>query len=255
MTGRARRFLVVAGLVLAGFAAAVPMVRGQQALVADLSDHEVAITTGFTGAELLLFGAIEGEGQIVVVVTGPRQSVTVRRKDRVAGIWINTRSMTFDNVPSFYTVATTGNLEDIDPDVRTRQEVGLNHIDIRAVGVRKDTVGEEVMAFREGLIRNQVRQGLYSAGSGRISVQADRLFRTWVSFPANVVTGIYNVSVYYMRDGNPVHAQTTPLRVSKIGLGAYVFRFAHTNSAAYGVFAIVVAVLAGWFAAAIFRKV
>src|SRR3546814_79845 len=84
-----RSFLLTALLVLGGFAAAVPAVFGQQELVADLSDHEVAITTGFTGAELLLFGAVEGEGQIVVVVTGPRQTTTVRRKARVAGIWMN----------------------------------------------------------------------------------------------------------------------------------------------------------------------
>ena len=117
------------------------------------------------------------------------------------------------------------------------------------------TATEEVQEFRDGLIRNQVRQGLYYAGSGRISVLSDRLFRTRVSFPANVVTGIYNVSVYYIRDGSPVHAQATPLRVSKIGLGAYVFRFAHYNAAAYGVLAVLVAALAGWLAAAIFRKV
>jgi len=248
-------FLVTACLVLAAFAAAAPVVRGQQDLIADLSDHEIAITTGFTGAELLLFGAVEGEGQIIVVVTGPRQSVTVRRKDRIAGIWINTESMTFQNVPSFYTVATTGSLDDIDPDVRMRQEMGLDHISLRPMLKDRDTPTARIRTFRDGLIRNQVRHGLYGAETGRILVLSGRLFRTRVSFPANVVTGIYTVSVYYLRDGSPVHAQTTPLRVSKIGLGAYVFRFAHTNAAAYGIFAILVAVLAGWLAAVIFRKV
>ena len=254
MKERVVRFVATAALVLAAFAA-VPAVRGQQPLVADLSSHEVAISTGFTGAELLLFGAIEGEGQIVVVVTGPRQAMTVRRKGRVAGVWMNTASMTFQNVPSFYAVAATGSLDSVDPDVRSRQEMGLEQLNVRAIDLAPGTATEEVQEFRDGLIRNQVRQGLYYAGSGRISVLSDRLFRTRVSFPANVVTGIYNVSVYYIRDGSPVHAQTTPLRVSKIGLGAYVFRFAHYNAAAYGVLAVLVAALAGWLAAAIFRKV
>jgi uncharacterized protein (TIGR02186 family) len=254
MNGRARHFMIAAGLVLSAFAA-IPAVYGKQDLVANLSDHEIAITTGFTGAKLLLFGAIEGEGQIVVVVTGPRQSVKVRRKERVAGIWINTDSMTFDNVPSFYAVATTKPLEQIDPDIRSRQEMGLNHLNLRPADIDDDVSMEDINAFREGLVRNQVRHGLYSASSGRITLVSDRLFDTWVSFPANVVTGIYTVSVYYIQDGNPVHAQTTPLRVSKIGLGAYAFRFAHNNAAAYGVFAIVIALLAGWLAAVIFRKV
>lgn len=255
MTRPARRFLITAGLVLSAFVAAIPVVYGKQDLVANLSDHEIAITTGFTGAKLLLFGAIEGEGQIVVVVTGPRQSMKVRRKDRVAGIWINTNSMTFDNVPSFYAVAATGALDEIDPDIRSRQEIGLDHLNLRPTDVADGVSVEHIRAFREGLIRNQVRHGLYAASNGRISVVSERLFDTWVSFPANVVTGIYTVSVYYIQDGSPVHAQTTPLRVSKIGVGAYAFRFAHNNAAAYGVFAIAIAVLAGWLAAVIFRKV
>jgi hypothetical protein len=41
-----------------------------QPLVADLSAHEISITTGFTGTELILFGATEGEGEVVVVVRG-----------------------------------------------------------------------------------------------------------------------------------------------------------------------------------------
>src|SRR3546814_7373720 len=115
--------------------------------------------------------------------------------------------------------------------------MGLDHLNLRAVDLEPDTSIETVRAFREGLIRNQIRHGLYAAGTGRIALQSGRLFRTWVSFPANVVTGMYSVSVYYIRDGSPVHAQTTPLRVSKTGIGAYVFRVAHTNGAAYGIFA------------------
>ena len=138
MKERVVRFVATAALVLAAFAA-VPAVRGQQPLVADLSSHEVAISTGFTGAELLLFGAIEGEGQIVVVVTGPRQAMTVRRKGRVAGVWMNTASMTFQNVPSFYAVAATGSLDSVDPDVRSRQEMGLEQLNVRAIDLAPGT--------------------------------------------------------------------------------------------------------------------
>ena len=78
-----------------------------QPLVADLSSHEISITTGFSGTELLLFGATEGEGDIVVVVRGPAGPATVRRKSRVLGIWINTDSVRFEGVPSFYRVASS----------------------------------------------------------------------------------------------------------------------------------------------------
>ena len=36
------------------------------ALVADLSEHLVKIDLGFTGKKVLLYGAIEGDGKVVV---------------------------------------------------------------------------------------------------------------------------------------------------------------------------------------------
>jgi len=72
-----------------------------EALVADLTNHLIAITTGFTGAAVVLFGAIDGPGDIAVVIRGPDRDVTVRRKTRVAGIWVNSEEVNFGNVPSF----------------------------------------------------------------------------------------------------------------------------------------------------------
>ena len=72
-----------------------------QALVADLTNHLIAITTGFTGASVVLFGATDGPGDVAVVVQGPDREMTVRRKRRIAGIWVNSREVMFANVPSF----------------------------------------------------------------------------------------------------------------------------------------------------------
>lgn len=243
--------LALACLLLPAHAA-----RAQQDLVADLSDHLVRITTGFTGANVLLFGAVEGEGAIVVVVTGPRGPVTVRRKNRVAGIWANTEAVTFSNVPAYYAVAATEPLETLaSPDVRSRQEIGLDNINLRLADRYLGLTDPVVKEFRDGLVRNNVARGLYDPAVSEIKVLSDRLFHTTIEFPANVATGLYTVSVYYIRDGNPVFAQTTPLSVSKVGIGADVFLFAHRNSVAYGLIAIAIAVGAGWLAAWIFRKV
>jgi len=246
-------------LLLAFFAliAAGGPVAAQQVLVADLSQHRIGISTGFTGAEVMLFGAIEGEGQIVVVVTGPRETVTVRRKDRVAGIWANVESLDFENVPAFYAVASTSPLDEVAPeDVRGRQEIGIDNIAMRPSGISMvEASTPHLRAFREGLVRNRVNQGLFRREAAPITVLSDRLFHTRISFPANVATGVYSVSVYYYQDGVATNGQTTPLLVEKTGVGAEVFLFAHRRAAMYGLIAIAIAVFAGWAAAAIFRKV
>lgn len=249
MAGRILLLLTLA----AGLLGDVPA-RAQQDLVADLSDHLVAITTGFTGADVLLFGAVEGEGEIIVTVTGPRGDVTVRRKDRVAGVWVNVESVTFANAPSFYAVASTEALENVaNADIRQRQQIGIENISMFPDDPEVDPGTAAI--FRAGLIRNKRAAGLYSDDVLPITVLSNRLFRTRIHLPANVAIGTYTVAVYYLRDGSAVHAQTTPLVVSKTGIGADIFLFAHTNSAAYGVLAIIVAVAAGWLAAWIGRKV
>jgi uncharacterized protein (TIGR02186 family) len=248
--------LMLSAVVLAG----VPAERGDgQDLVADLSQHLVAITTGFTGTEVLLFGAVErpagggSPGEVAVVVRGPGTPVTMRRKSRVAGIWMNTASMTFERVPSFYAVAASAPLSQIaTPQVRQRNGIGLDALDISLPPAKASpNVARE---WRDALIRAKQRNGLYSASVRPVVFLGARLFRTEVYFPANVPTGSYQVETYLLRDGQVVSAQTTPLIVSKVGVEATLTRFATEYAAVYGLVAIIVALLAGWGGYALFRK-
>src|SRR5271154_4493001 len=100
-----------------------------EALVADLTSHLIAITTGFTGASVVLFGATDGPGDVVAVVRGPERDMIVRRKSRVAGIWINTRQLVFANVPSFYALYAPRPLQEIAPaSVQALHEMGLDNL-------------------------------------------------------------------------------------------------------------------------------
>lgn len=242
-----RRGLAI--LVLALLAAGPA--RGQ-ALVFDLSNHLIAITTGFSGTELLLFGATEGEGDVIVVLRGPESTPVVRKKSRVAGIWINTEAMPFGGVPAFYRVASSRPLEQIAPPaVRARHQIGLENIRATSPPAAPP---EAVAVFRAGLLRNQEARGLFSSEVGRVAFLGPRLFRTRVVLPANVPPGSYTVEVLLLRGGQVIAAQTTPMFVSKIGLGAEVYDFAHRHAALYGILAIALAVLSGWGAGVAFRK-
>lgn len=223
----------------------------QQPLVADLSSHLIAVTTGFVGTDLLLFGATDGDASdVVVVVRGPATSMVVRRKDRVGGIWINRDEMQFNGLPSFYFVASSRPLDAIaESTVLARQRIGIDHLQFETDGDNRD-----IPAFREAAVRNLQREGLYGKELGKVSFLGNRLFRTDVHFPSNVPTGSYIVTVYLVRNGAIESAQSTPLSVSKIGVGAWVYDFAYQQSALYGLLAIVLALLAGWLAGVVFRR-
>ncbi len=230
---------------------AAPAARAQEPLVADLSSREIAINTGFTGASLLLFGAVAGEGDVVVVVRGPARREVVRRKKRVAGVWINVESVSFRDVPVFYRIATARPLAEIAPEaVLEARQLGAERLRLRRIGAAPS--GRD--PFLAALLRNKGRDRLYSDGQGKIKVIDNRLFRTDVYFPANVPTGIYTVEVMLFRAGHLVDVQLTPVTVRKVGLEADIYNFAHQHSALYGIIAILIALMAGWLAGAVFRK-
>ncbi len=244
------------GAIAGGLCFVFTMILGNpgraEALVADLSDHLIAVTTDFTGTELLLFGSIEEEGEVIVVVYGPRQPVTVRRKDRIAGIWINTASEIFGGVPAFYHVAMTEDAtEGLPLSVLQRHQIGPDNLKFDA----PDTMSEaERRDFRAALIRNKQATNLYSDEPGLIEMRGQRLFRATVVFPVNVPIGTYVIETLLVRDGRIESAQTTPLFISKIGAGAEIYRMAHTYPGPHGLIAILIAVVAGFGANWIFRR-
>jgi len=222
-------------------------------LIVDISQHLVAITTGFTGADVLLFGVREGEGQIVVVVRGPGEKTTVRRKDRIAGIWVNRDSVEFAGIPAFFHVAATGELAE-DPVRKLLERYGLGRDILAAEPDEPDADKARVDSFRDALIRNKQAADLYASEVWPVTFIGDRLFRTTIPFPANVPTGRYSVEVYSVEDGRIREMSSTPLLVSRAGFGAAVYDFAHDYSPAYGLVAIAVALMAGWGAGTMFRK-
>lgn len=243
---------LLACLATLALAALMPAAARAQQVIADLSRHLVAITTGFAGAEVLLFGAVDGEGEVIVTVRGPESEVVVRRKSQVNGMWINTQSVTFGRVPGYYAVASTKPLEEILPGtVADREQIGARRL--RFVPDRS-APPETVEIFRHALLRNMERAGLFQPRTAAIRFLGQRLFRADIVFPANVPTGNYTVNVYLVRDGQVISATSTPLAVSKIGLSAEIFDFAQNRGLSYGLIAVAFAGFAGWAASRLFQR-
>jgi uncharacterized protein (TIGR02186 family) len=243
------RLLVVLCLLLAGTGAGRARA---EALVADLSNHLIAITTGFTGTDLLLFGATDGPGDVLAVIRGPTGRAIVRRMGRLFGIWVNRDSLDFDEVPNFYAVASSRPLGQLlTAETAQRYGIGLDNLGLQPLDEAAPGEAAEMLA---ALTRIKIRENLFRPEPGRVSFLGGQLFRADFHFPANVPTGSYLVQILLLRDGKVASAQTTPLIVSKIGVGADIFQFAHRHAAAYGALAIVIALFAGWMAHLAFRR-
>lgn len=244
-----------AGLAIAALAWVSASAVAQEApLVADVSEHMVAITSDFTGKDVLLFGAIDAPGDIVVVVKGPPGPVAVHKKNRVGPIWINTQNIRFEDIPSFYQAATTRPADEfVSEALAARYQVGLDNLRLEpdAAGV----AAEQIADFRAALTRLKIDSGHYQPEIGAVTMMSDRLFRTNLHFPANAPTGTYIVEVYLFRDGQVASAVIVPFIISKLGVGADITEFAKNFGWIYGLISIALAVGAGWGASAVFRRV
>lgn len=243
----------LAGMVtlLAAAVAATPA--AAKDLSIDVSEPVVQITAGFAGTEVLLFGAKQGPGDVIVVLRGPNRDQVVRRKVRKVGVWVNADRVTFKQVPTFYWMASNRPIDEFLGDkARNLYQIGLNHLTLQPVG--EVPPGVNINDFRQGLKRTMVAKGLFKAEPELLTFVGDHLFRTRVRFPANVPTGTFSVDVYLVRDGKVVDYQTSLLNVRKFGLEAGIYDFAQRHALVYGILAIVIAVVAGWTANAIFRR-
>lgn len=231
-------------LFFAGAAEASP-------IIADLSYHMIAIDSSFKGTSLLMFGARGDAGDIVIAVRGPEAEFTVRRKERHAGIWVNSATVRFKHVPRFYTIASTRPLTELGSDELLRRlRIGTDDMKLESDSVRRD-----VDEFRTAFKDDRARQGLFTPIPKTISFMSDTLFKTFIDFPDKTPNGNYTAEVYLIHNGQLVSMQSTPIRVRREGTEAMLYNVAHNWPLTYGIIAVAMAFILGWAAAAAFRRI
>ncbi|GFE63298.1 TIGR02186 family protein [Litoreibacter roseus] len=243
-------------LLLASVTAAHP-----EEVVAGLSRDQVAITANFDGSDILVFGAVKREApipssaplQVIITVSGPKEPVTVRRKDRRLGIWVNTEAIEVDAAPSFYAVATTGPLDEVLTNTDDLRHTITIPRAIRVVGAA--TGGRSVQEFSDALVRIRQEANLYQQLEGAVNLFEETLFSTRIDLPANLVEGDYKTEIFLTRNGRVVDNHTTIIQVSKVGLERWIYNLAHDRPLIYGLLSLFIAISAGWLASAVFRYI
>ncbi len=211
-----------------------------KSIVADIDHHLIAITTDFSGDDVLIFGAVDQPGDVVMALWGPLTSVQVHHKERIAGIWINREPVTFGDVPSFYGIASSRPLGDmLKPERLDRYQLGVGRLQIKTLAADVQSL-DEVPAYHDALLRQRQQGSLFADKVGRVTFVGDTLFRANLRLPSTVPTGKFLVEVYLVHNGEVVDAQTIPLVISKVGFGADIYRFANKYGFAYGVIALIV---------------
>ena len=224
----------------------------------------MAVTSSFTGTEIVVFGAVDNSRQqtaeaglydVVIVLEGAPTQIVVRRKSKVAGIWINTSSAIFENVPSYYAIVTTRPLEEIaDKKVLAEYEIGFSHIRMSPVAGIKEFVPGDLKQYREGVVRIKQHDGLYLKGDYKVAFIGRSLFRGTIGLPANVPVGPLVARVYLFREGQLLAKNISKVTLEREGLERLLHDFAFQHSFYYGIATVLLAVAAGLVASRLFGR-
>lgn len=230
-------------------------------LVPDVSQRQIDIQSGFTGAEMLLFGAIiyprgvapEGQIDVAVVLRGPTRPITLREKQKIAGIWINADSTDFRSVPGYYAIASSRPLETIvDNKTAAIYELGLDKLQLSPSG---EVDATEQRRFANGLVDLNQRNGLFRQQAGSVEITDQVLYRARLIIPSSVPVGTYTAETLLIRNGRVIVADdNVEVRIRKTGFEALITILARDYSLFYGTMAVLVSLLLGWFAGFVFQR-
>jgi uncharacterized protein (TIGR02186 family) len=227
-------------------------------LVAGLSQDQIEITSNYTGTDMVVFGAIESMGDtsnaardVVVVVRGPNADMSVRRKARVAGLWVNRDEMSLSGMPAYYFVASSRPLKEIaSAQTLQRYQIGLGSLQPEGVSTHAPA---KAVPFIKAAVQEREKDKLYAELPQGVEFLSYALFRVRVPMPADVPRGQYTAEVYLFRDGTVISAQSTPLFVNQSGLERRLHNLAQSWPVAYGLSAVFMAGFMGWLSSVVFR--
>jgi uncharacterized protein (TIGR02186 family) len=259
------RRLAIAACALLGAAFAAVNPAAAERLVTTMSRHQVLVTSSFTGTSIVLFGTIEPDSptarrrttgyDLAVTVSGPRQSIVERRKERVLGIWTNMASRTFIDVPSYLAVLTSQPFEQFLPVLAvTRQQLGLDNFVLRQQSetTNRDIGRDDV--FRSNFIRLKTQHRLYMQSTNGVTLLTPTVFRAEVPLPAEAPIGVYEVDVRVFAEGAMIVRASSAFEVVKIGFEQFVANAAQEYGLLYGLATAMMALMTGWFASVVFRR-
>ena len=180
--------------------------------------------------------------------------VTVQKKEKILGIWVNTQKVNYINAPKYLNISSNRDINQIlNQKTRKISEIGLNNLNVR-IQPGKNISTQNEKEWRKALTRNMLKSKLWSLNENSVALNKDALFRSYLTLPSNVPTGNFNVKILHYRNNKLISKETSTINVLKSGISAEIYNIAQNYSTLYGIFAVLLAVLIGWATNLIFRK-
>ena len=219
----------------------------------DISEDNIKIDTNFTGKEVIIFGILNDSQETIMTIKGPQKNAVIQKKERILGFWFNTKQITYNEIPSIFFIASSKNIEDILPaSTIIKEELSFNYLLENKTSQRNFISDVSLENWKDNFIRINKNKNLFKEYN--VEKIDNKLFQTRIFFPAKSIPGEYKVNVYQIRNNLILDNKEKIITLKKSGVGSQIYNFAHNNAAAYGLFAIIFAIMYGFLAATLFRR-
>ena len=219
----------------------------------DISENNIKIETNFTGKEVIIFGILNDGQETIMTIKGPQKNAVIQKKERIFGFWFNTKQITYNEIPSVFFIASSKNIEDILPaSTIIKEELSFNYLLENKTSQRNFISDVSLDNWKDNFVRINKNKNLFKKYN--VEKIDNKLFQTRIFFPAKSIPGEYKVNVYQIKNNLILNNKEKIITLKKSGVGSQIYNFAHNNAAAYGLFAIIFAIMSGFLAATLFRR-
>jgi uncharacterized protein (TIGR02186 family) len=183
---------------------------------------------------------------VVLQIKSRPEEVVLNRKGRLGFVWMNVAKVTVAGAPEVYILGSSDEVKTIcSPEERDRLQLGLETLR-KTISFRSERpgTGDEFNQFlrlkkHRGTYRDDISVNLGPENNEGRTVSAT------VPLPSVIPVGEYTLRLYCFEEGALVEDLSAPLTIEKSGLPRLESKLAHEHPAAYGVVAVLVAMLAG----------
>ena len=219
----------------------------------NLSEQEIQIKTDFNGKELIIFGTLQNNYDIIISVKGPKKDTRLLKKERILGLWFNTKRVVFKKIPSLFFLSSSSPIKEIlNKETIIKEKLHFNELLVNAITQRDFIEQKNLQNWNKNLIKIKYSDNLFK--EYKFENIDNKLFQTRVFFPANSIPGEYKVIVYQVKNNILTNKKNKVINIKKSGIGEKIYKFAHNQPSTYGLLTIIFAVLSGLIAASAFRR-
>ena len=220
-------------------------------IISKISNEKISISANFEGSNILIYGVInfeEEENNLLIEIIGPQTSNLILKKEKKLGIWINKNTGQNINLPSFYYIAGTNQIND---------KILKREFKIKGTGINDiiDEMNKELSLnkYKSEIIDINKKKEKFFEGIKPIELKENILFSTSIDLPSNLIEGNYLTKMHVIKDNMIIYTSETIIEVRKIGIEKWLYTIAYKNPFFYGLLSLFLAISFGWLASEVFR--